>query len=74
MLREALLHAEEFDLPVYKRRTRGDADAAGGSGVGGKQASGSHGAGSSGNFTLGASMYNDDDGAESNPCSRCPSG
>ena len=73
VLREALLHAEEFDPPVYKRPTRGDADAAGGSGVGGKRkASGSHGAGSSGNFTLGASMYNDDDTAPSrSQCSRC---
>ena len=74
VLREALLHAEEFDPPVYKRPTRGDADAAGGSGVGGKRkASGSHGAGSSGNFTLGASMYNDDDdGAESKPMLEMP--
>ena len=73
VLREALLHAEEFDPPVYKRPTRGDADAAGSSGVGGKRkASGSHGAGSSGNFTLGASMYNDDDGAESKPMLEMP--
>ena len=72
VLREALLHAEEFDPPVYKRPTRGD-DAAGGSGVGGKRkASRSHGAGSSGNFTLGASMYNDDDGAESKPMLEMP--